>query len=57
MKKKQKRILEVIGHYFALGIVSVFVLLPYYWMIVTAIKPTQEDDLAADTASFQNRSV
>ena len=42
MKKKQKRILEVIGHYFALGIVSVFVLLPYYWMIVTAIKPTQE---------------
>ena len=51
MKKKQKRILEVIGHYFALGIVSVFVLLPYYWMIVTA---AGGDDLAADTASFQN---
>lgn len=25
-----------------LGIISVFVLLPYYWMIVTAVKPTEE---------------
>ena len=53
MKKKQKRILEVIGHYFALGIVSVFVLLPYYWMIEYVLD-AGGDDLAADTASFQN---
>lgn len=42
MKKKRKKIFGVIRHYLALGLVSVFVLLPYYWMIVISIKPTEE---------------
>ena len=40
--KKNKKIFGIAGHYLVLGIISVFVLLPYYWMIVTAVKPTEE---------------
>ena len=40
--KKKKKIFGIAGHYLVLGIISVFVLLPYYWMIVTAVKPTEE---------------
>ena len=42
MKKKTKIIIEIIRHYIALLLVSIFVLLPYYWMLVTALKPTEE---------------
>lgn len=38
----KKKIFGIAGHYLVLGIISVFVLLPYYWMIVTAVKPTEE---------------
>lgn len=42
MSKRFRRNFEIIRHYFALLLVSIFVLLPYYWMIVTAVKPTEE---------------
>ena len=40
--KRIRKVIEIIRHYLALLVVSIFVLLPYYWMIVTAIKPTEE---------------
>lgn len=42
MKKKILKIWEVIRHYFVLLVISCFVLLPYYWMIVTTVKPIEE---------------
>lgn len=42
MRKKVKKIGEIFGHYLSLMIISAFVLLPYYWMVVTAVKPTEE---------------
>ena len=42
MRKKVKKTGEIFGHYLSLMIISAFVLLPYYWMVVTAVKPTEE---------------
>lgn len=42
IKKKIRGILEMIRHYISLLLISCFVLLPYYWMIVTSVKPTEE---------------
>ena len=42
MRKKVKKTREIFGHYLSLMIISAFVLLPYYWMVVTAVKPTEE---------------
>lgn len=42
MRKKVKKTGEIIRHYLSLIIISAFVLLPYYWMVVTAVKPTEE---------------
>ncbi|WP_095171299.1 MULTISPECIES: carbohydrate ABC transporter permease [Blautia] len=42
MRKKVKKTGEILGHYLSLMIISAFVLLPYYWMVVTAVKPTEE---------------
>lgn len=41
-RKKVNKISEMVRHYLSLLVISVFVLLPYYWMIVTAVKPTEE---------------
>lgn len=41
-KRKRRERGEKIRHYIALALVSIFVLLPYYWMIVTAVKPVEE---------------
>lgn len=49
MKKKGRYIGEVIRHYAALLVISVFVLLPYYWMIVTAVKPKEEVMISPST--------
>lgn len=50
MKKKNgKRAVELIRHYAALALVSLFVLLPYYWMIVTAVKPAEEVMISPST--------
>lgn len=40
--KKMRKTFGVIWHYITLSLVSIFVLLPYYWMVVTAIKPAEE---------------
>lgn len=42
MRKKVKKTGEIFRHYLSLIIISAFVLLPYYWMVVTAVKPTEE---------------
>lgn len=42
MRKKVKKTGEIFGHYLSLMIISAFVLLPYYWMVVTAVKPIEE---------------
>ena len=41
-KKKIQKVWKVTWHYISLFLISCFVLLPYYWMIVTAVKPTEE---------------
>lgn len=41
-RKKIRTVTEAVKHYLALAIISIFVILPYYWMIVTAIKPADE---------------
>ncbi|MCI9439998.1 MAG: carbohydrate ABC transporter permease [Ruminococcus sp.] len=42
MNRNTKKILGIVSHYSILGIISIFVMLPYYWMIVTAVKPVEE---------------
>ena len=37
-----KKIGDAFRHYLGLLLVGIFVLLPYYWMIVTSIKPAEE---------------
>lgn len=61
MKKKGRYIGEIVRHYAALLVISVFVLLPYYWMIVTAVKPKEEVMISPSTLlpsriSFDNFS-
>lgn len=41
-KKKEFSTGAIVRHYAALLVIAAFVLLPYYWMIVTAVKPTEE---------------
>lgn len=41
-EKKEFSAGEIVRHYAVLFVIAVFVLLPYYWMIVTAVKPTEE---------------
>lgn len=41
-EKKEFSAGEIVRHYAVLLVIAVFVLLPYYWMIVTAVKPTEE---------------
>jgi len=47
--KKLKKTKAAIFHYAGLLLVSLFVLLPYYWMIVTSIKPKEEVMLSPPT--------
>lgn len=48
-RKNRKKAAEIIRHYSALGLISIFVLLPYYWMIVTAVKPAEEVMISPST--------
>lgn len=41
-RKNFKKVNEAFRHYLALIVISIFVLLPYYWMVVTAVKPAEE---------------
>ncbi len=41
-KKLAKRIWAGVRHYIAMALISLFILFPYYWMIVTAIRDPSE---------------
>lgn len=47
--KKFKKIKATVFHYLGLLLVSTFVMLPYYWMIITSIKPKEEVMLSPPT--------
>lgn len=46
---KKQRFWEGARHYFIIGLVALFVLLPYYWMITMSIKPVEEVMLSPPT--------
>lgn len=46
---KKHRFWEGARHYFIIGLVALFVLLPYYWMITMSIKPVEEVMLSPPT--------
>lgn len=48
-RRKNSAIFETVRDYLGLILVAVFVLLPYYWMIVTALKPTEEVAISPST--------
>lgn len=45
----KQRFWEGARHYFIIGLVALFVLLPYYWMITMSIKPVEEVMLSPPT--------
>lgn len=47
--KKARKIKAAAFHYIGLLMVSLFVLLPYYWMIITSLKPKEEVMLSPPT--------
>lgn len=47
--KKFKKTKAMVLHYAGLLLVSLFVLLPYYWMIITSVKPKEEVMLSPPT--------
>lgn len=46
---KKQRFWEGVRHYVIIALVSLFVLLPYYWMIAMSVKPTEEVMLSPPT--------
>lgn len=40
--KSEKKIKEYIIHYLILALVSIFIIFPYFWMIITSIKPAEQ---------------
>lgn len=46
---KKQRFWDGLRHYGIIGLVALFVLLPYYWMIIMSVKPTEEVMLSPPT--------
>lgn len=46
---KKQRFWGGLRHYVIIGLVALFVLLPYYWMIIMSVKPTEEVMLSPPT--------
>lgn len=46
---KKTSVLSGVRHYLILALVSVFVLLPYYWMVTMSVKPAEEIMLSPPT--------
>ncbi len=42
MNKKSRRVLGGVWHWFVIIFTSLFVLFPYYWMVLTSLKPREE---------------